>query len=364
MHRSYITHTPSVFYLLFQIPGSIYLHKSSRIIVEFCCQSGKRKRRRLEKGKQYLTARCDDFTTIFFLSQKLSSSSSMIDQTSEATGSQPVESYATKELHLKTLVQNNEIRPCFSPLRKRIASWNSGEARDFESLDWTSAGKESVRRYTSELDQSLELFLQKFPTYYDYSRQMIALVREQNPQNNSKSNRLVEPEAVGKTLNGERGEGSVEESKLIGNLFPDNSTLLEHLRRLRTTAHELLVIFDSIQDWILVHVPAIKEEDNSGVEVQENVVTQVAGFYKLIKNVYIEETEYLNRRGELETSMLKQPRTVSWRKAIDLQDSQEWDDIEHCWRALVRVVMLCQNLLVQNMAKLREPRSMHRTMHV
>mmetsp|Transcript_44371 Transcript_44371/g.62266 ORF Transcript_44371/g.62266 Transcript_44371/m.62266 type:complete len:284 (-) Transcript_44371:378-1229(-) len=224
---------------------------------------------------------------------------------------------------------------------------------DLNSMDMKNIGKEVVKKFTGELDTALAEFLATFPTYFEYCTKMISTVRELNPRHASKSEKS--PARASENL----AQGSMENP-----IFPDNSLLLVHLRHLRGAAHELIVVFDSIQDWILVHVPTIKDEDNSGVEVQETVVAQVAGYYKLIKNVYTEETEYLNRRGELETSMMKQPKTVSWRKSIEVQDAQEWDDIEHCWRALVRVVMLCQNLLVRNMEKLKEPRSMHRTMHI
>eukprot|EP00759_Apiculatamorpha_spiralis_P034734 PhF_6_TR35762/c0_g1_i1/m.51960/K06696/PSME1; proteasome activator subunit 1 (PA28 alpha) len=229
----------------------------------------------------------------------------------------------------------------------------------------------TTAKFTEDLDGVLAQFLLSVPATYDYLQKMLEKARGMNPRHSSSSSPPTPCRVPSLTMTTQQQQGPPQPSPTLGPsiqpqylMFPDNTSVLEHLRLLKSAAYDLIVTFDGIQDWILIHVPAIKDEDNSGVEVQETVVQLIAGYYKLVKGVYSEEMEYLTRRAEMETSMMKQPGTVSWRKAIELHDVEEWDDIELAWRTLVRAVMLCQTLLQRNMEKLKEPRTAHRTMHM
>ena len=247
-----------------------------------------------------------------------------------------------------------------APLSKRIYEAGDSHKRarkdahkqilsvyDISSTDLENAGKELKAEYLDEMNGIMGDFLLSYTHHYEHCKSMMHKVRAENPH--LKSDEVQDIGAfAGKMLNP----------------FPDNEAIRMNLSLLRKTAHELIAIFDCIQDWILAHIPTIKDEDNSGVEVQETVVAQVAGYYKVIKGIYSEEMDYFSRRAELETSFLKQPASESWIRAIILHDAQEWDDMENCWRALIRVIMLCQNLLARNMEKLKEPRSRHRAMHI
>uniref|UniRef100_A0A7S4KTU5 Proteasome activator PA28 C-terminal domain-containing protein n=1 Tax=Paramoeba aestuarina TaxID=180227 RepID=A0A7S4KTU5_9EUKA len=224
---------------------------------------------------------------------------------------------------------------------------NGPTLEDIGSIDFNNAGKDSKDEYLQHMNLILADFLTNFPAQYEYCKSQIIAVR------NLKAQGLESKEF-----------NDVKAYRRSPHNFPDNSGISSSLAVLRAKAHELIAIFDGIQDWILAHIPTIKDEDNSGVEVQEAVVTQIAGYYKVIKGIYSEEMDYVSRRAELETSHLKQPASDSWMRAIILHDSQEWDDIENCWRALIRVIMLGQNLLIRNFEKLKEPRSKQRAMHI
>ena len=216
---------------------------------------------------------------------------------------------------------------------------------DITAIELENAGKEAKSEYIHEMNNIMADFMVNFTIHYEYCKTMAHSTHLANPRIQAKEDHAIE-----KIITLQR--------------FPENSEIRKNLSLLRRKAHEIIAIFDCIQDWILAHIPTIKDEDNSGVEVQETVVAQVAGYYKVIKGIYAEEMEYLSRRSELETNHLKQPASDSWMCAIVLHDSQEWDDIENCWRALIRVIMLCQNLLARNMEKLKEPRSKQRAMHI
>ncbi|KNH09518.1 proteasome activator complex subunit 3 [Perkinsela sp. CCAP 1560/4] len=229
-------------------------------------------------------------------------------------------------------------------LTKRIKKQDSMNM--FQIQDLQNAGEEAKNEYIQSLNGIVGDFLANFSSHFEYCKLRMHQVHALNPRTTKENGTLINVTASN------------------GLKFPDNNAIIESLSLLRSKAHDLVAIFDCIQDWILAHIPQIKEEDNSGVEVQETVVTQIAGYYKVVKGIYSEEMEYLARRAELETSYLKQPASDSWMRAIVLHDIQEWDDIENCWRALIRVIMLGQNLLMRNIEKLKEPRSAQRGMHI
>eukprot|EP00760_Papus_ankaliazontas_P038859 PhM_4_TR9376/c0_g1_i1/m.69088 len=229
--------------------------------------------------------------------------------------------------------------------------------------------EESVKQYMFDLDSNITAFLSSINVKYEYYNKMVLTVRAANPFKKegstgatASSSTSTSPKAVpSKTA---LPVVPISPSTNTPYPFPDNTFLLQHLRCLKNAALELIHQFDCLQDWILIRIPTIKDEDNLGVEVQETCIAQLASYYKLVKSVYGEEGEYVNRRAEFETGYAKQPTTVSWLQSIEIHDQEEWDDLEMAWRTMTRAVMLTNSLLTKNMEKLKDPRPAYRSMHI
>jgi len=231
------------------------------------------------------------------------------------------------------------------------------EKRRRELQGTESYGDESLNvclsKYNEELEGNLSTFLASVPVHYDYFSKQLAVTRALNPRHSQRT-----PGSAPSPL-----KVPLSPSTPFSQVFPENSIVLDNLLLLKAAAYDLMVSFDGIQDWIMSRVPELKDEDNAGVEVQETVIQQVQQFQRAVKGVYMEEMEYLKARGEMESSALKHPDTVSWRRAIALLDQEAWDDMELSWRVLLRTIMLCHAILMKNMQKLKEPRQ-SRAMHI
>eukprot|EP00759_Apiculatamorpha_spiralis_P048550 PhF_6_TR4379/c0_g1_i1/m.5909 len=187
--------------------------------------------------------------------------------------------------------------------------------------------------YKEDLDVNLDAFMNSIEATYARCQEMLTQVRAINPNHGGTW--------VCKTLE--------------GNKYPDNAQVLEHLKHLKKEAWEIIQLFDGIEDWVLIRIPKMSEEDNSGVQVQAAVVAQLTSYYELVKEVYSEEAEYLKRRGEMESNFAEQSGALSYLKCIEVNDTEEWDDIELSWRSLIRATVLAFTLLNNNMDKLKDP---------
>eukprot|EP01064_Diplonema_japonicum_P039181 TRINITY_DN9766_c1_g1_i1.p1 TRINITY_DN9766_c1_g1~~TRINITY_DN9766_c1_g1_i1.p1 ORF type:complete len:273 (+),score=83.11 TRINITY_DN9766_c1_g1_i1:68-820(+) len=139
--------------------------------------------------------------------------------------------------------------------------------------------------------------------------------------------------------------------------LPDNSDLLNQLSILKQEANELGKSLNAIAEWIALMVPAIKEEDNAGVEVQMQVHSELMGLTKEVEGKYELESDYLEGRANMESKYYKHFLAPSWYKVIEKHDQNRWDDLELAWKELVRITLTGYTLLTNNMEKLKNPRS-------
>ncbi len=132
---------------------------------------------------------------------------------------------------------------------------------------------------------------------------------------------------------------------------------------LKEKAAELMTIFDKINDWIQLNIPAIQAEDNIGVEVQRACLQLIQACLTELKGYHDVELAYLNRRAQMETVLLQYPTCSSAILALEVYDANTWDDLEKSFLEMSRTCILAHSYLQKNMAKLRKPREDRSTLY-
>eukprot|EP00756_Hemistasia_phaeocysticola_P006949 Hpha_TRINITY_DN14062_c0_g2::TRINITY_DN14062_c0_g2_i1::g.43866::m.43866/K06698/PSME3; proteasome activator subunit 3 (PA28 gamma) len=138
--------------------------------------------------------------------------------------------------------------------------------------------------------------------------------------------------------------------------LPDNSTLRQYLKVAKREAISLHQAFNSIADLIMSLTPEIKDEDNFGVEVQENVLAEIAAMIVATTLIRDMETSYLAKRAEVESQLYKHPWAPTWPRVLRTLDMCQWDALEKSWRDMARITILSYSLLTSNQEKVFEPR--------
>uniref|UniRef100_A0A7S1MS54 Proteasome activator PA28 C-terminal domain-containing protein n=1 Tax=Neobodo designis TaxID=312471 RepID=A0A7S1MS54_NEODS len=138
--------------------------------------------------------------------------------------------------------------------------------------------------------------------------------------------------------------------------------LLAQLRILKIEARGLVNTFEQIHDWIALNVPTLGDESaGPGVEVMGVVISNVSDLTGVIKAVYGLEGKYLGDRVEIEAKLARHPECPSYDRAMAVNDSNAWDEVEKAWRSIIRACLLVHSLLAKNMKILMDPkRSKHR----
>eukprot|EP01060_Flectonema_neradi_P004974 TRINITY_DN13299_c0_g3_i2.p1 TRINITY_DN13299_c0_g3~~TRINITY_DN13299_c0_g3_i2.p1 ORF type:complete len:324 (+),score=64.99 TRINITY_DN13299_c0_g3_i2:133-972(+) len=139
--------------------------------------------------------------------------------------------------------------------------------------------------------------------------------------------------------------------------IPEDPNLITNMEALSTEAYELRVLLSGICDWIEMQMPAIKDEDNRGVAVQEAVIRHLVHMRGSVQSVNDRQRVYSERLAEYASKYFKAPRAAKqWAKLIIILQHDQWDQLERDWRELRQLVILSGRLLSINMDKLTIPR--------
>ena len=139
--------------------------------------------------------------------------------------------------------------------------------------------------------------------------------------------------------------------------IPEDQNLITNMEALSTEAYELRVLLSGICDWIEMQMPAIKDEDNRGVAVQEAVIRHLVHMRGSVQSVNDRQRVYSERLAEYASKYYKTPRAAKqWAKPIIILQHDQWDQLERDWRELRQLVILSGRLLSINMDKLTIPR--------
>eukprot|EP01061_Rhynchopus_euleeides_P024616 TRINITY_DN39692_c0_g1_i1.p1 TRINITY_DN39692_c0_g1~~TRINITY_DN39692_c0_g1_i1.p1 ORF type:complete len:234 (+),score=81.86 TRINITY_DN39692_c0_g1_i1:100-801(+) len=215
---------------------------------------------------------------------------------------------------------------------KRQASGNKGDETE-----------RALAQHKESLHEKMMSFLEVLPQLTARYNEAVSKVRQENPFiNGTKTDR--------------KPHAAVTEAKDLPRP-PCNSVLLRHLAALKAESLQLSKQLLAITEWITLMIPTIKDEDNAGVEVQMQVQGELVSLAKEIEGKYDLEFEYLEARAGIESKYYKHFLAPTWALCIEKLDQNRWDDLDLAWKELVRIVLSAYTLLVNNMEKLKNPRS-------
>lgn len=133
--------------------------------------------------------------------------------------------------------------------------------------------------------------------------------------------------------------------------------LLAQLRVVRKESQAFVNILDQIHDWIAMRVPAMKEEDNSGVMVMAEVMELISSVStQVTARLHNIEQSFIGDRAKMELEYLANPGCETTRNLLRSIDDDKWNDIEEGYRSLMRGAIIIHGRLAKNMKHIRSPR--------
>eukprot|EP01065_Artemidia_motanka_P014761 TRINITY_DN18598_c0_g1_i1.p1 TRINITY_DN18598_c0_g1~~TRINITY_DN18598_c0_g1_i1.p1 ORF type:complete len:308 (+),score=128.55 TRINITY_DN18598_c0_g1_i1:54-977(+) len=138
---------------------------------------------------------------------------------------------------------------------------------------------------------------------------------------------------------------------------PADHDLVKKAEELKHEAYELRVVLSGICDWIEMQMPAIKLEDNRGVQIQEQVIRHLIAMRGAVQGIYERERQYWEKVADYASKYYEHGQAHDqWGEAMEVYNAEHWDQLERDWREMRHIVVLAARLLALNMDKLVAPR--------
>eukprot|EP01059_Diplonema_ambulator_P006527 TRINITY_DN16201_c0_g1_i2.p1 TRINITY_DN16201_c0_g1~~TRINITY_DN16201_c0_g1_i2.p1 ORF type:complete len:263 (+),score=67.13 TRINITY_DN16201_c0_g1_i2:36-824(+) len=247
----------------------------------------------------------------------------------------------------------------------------------------TDETKSMFEVVNDELTSNLQSFMDSLPSLAERYGSYLETTKSLNPKSRKGDHGVLSPllkrrlptdeqpsTPVGKlTVQVPEGEdmlevelrfyAKLEEMKPSGTVpdLPDDEMLLKNLNYLTCEAYELRIILSGVCDWIEMQMPAIKSEDNRGVEVQEAVIRHLVHMRGAVQAINERQRAYTDKVADYATKYYKNPAAGrQWARALFLWNHDYWDQLERDWRELRQIVLLAGRRLSLNMEKLTRPR--------
>eukprot|EP01138_Halocafeteria_seosinensis_P009335 gb/GECG01009540.1/.p1 GENE.gb/GECG01009540.1/~~gb/GECG01009540.1/.p1 ORF type:complete len:274 (+),score=48.85 gb/GECG01009540.1/:1-822(+) len=130
--------------------------------------------------------------------------------------------------------------------------------------------------------------------------------------------------------------GSVDWSKFEGGKdgpgpdIPSNKRIIEMMDMLRHEVKEAVSALGTVKMWIQLLVPRIEDGNNFGVEVQEEIISEVSRIEDSSFQVLESLSKYFETRSELVQKYIKHPTIGDYRQAILEYDEMEILNLRMC----------------------------------
>lgn len=125
----------------------------------------------------------------------------------------------------------------------------------------------------------------------------------------------------------------------------------------------LIDLFGRIRVWIQLLIPCMEDGNNSGVEVQMQVLAEISRVEDLVMQMLPNYSSYLQTRAKLIGKQLKHSTFAeavqSYVRAVDALDEQQMRVIKLSYFDLVNAALVVGDLLEKNKAKILAPRSVN-----
>eukprot|EP01133_Synstelium_polycarpum_P000219 gene219-267_t len=119
---------------------------------------------------------------------------------------------------------------------------------------------------------------------------------------------------------------------------------------------ELIEIFSCIRGWISLNVPRVEDGNNFGVDVQEDVISQLTKLEDAYTSLLEQAESYFLHRAATVKKALKHKEIDAFRHAIIQQDEKEMIRFHFSYFDLANNYAVTWSLIVKNFAKIETPR--------
>ncbi|KAN0012672.1 hypothetical protein ACTFIU_007983 [Dictyostelium citrinum] len=142
----------------------------------------------------------------------------------------------------------------------------------------------------------------------------------------------------------------------IEDLIKTNHVIWETQQKLKKAYIELIEIFSVIRGWISLNVPRIEDGNNFGVDVQEDIITQVTKLEEVYTTLLDSSENYFASRASLVKKILKHKEIEAYRYSLAQVDEKEFIRFGFSYFDLANNYATTYSLIVKNFAKLETPR--------
>jgi len=129
--------------------------------------------------------------------------------------------------------------------------------------------------------------------------------------------------------------------------------------RLKKEAAEMLATLNTVRLWIQLNVPRIEDGNNFGVQVQEDLISEVGKAEENAFALIDLLTKYHISRAKMLTKCLKHPQIEDYKETVHEIDQKYYSDMITGFRDLRNNYAGLYNILQKNFDKIIKPRSSH-----
>ncbi|KAN0000261.1 hypothetical protein ACTFIZ_000702 [Dictyostelium cf. discoideum] len=142
----------------------------------------------------------------------------------------------------------------------------------------------------------------------------------------------------------------------IEDLIKTNRVIMETHQKFKKAYIELIEIFSVIRGWISLNIPRIEDGNNFGVDVQEDIITQITKLEEVYTSLLDGSENYFASRASLIKKILKHKDIEAYRYSLAQVDEKEFTRFSFSYFDLANNYATTYSLIVKNFAKLETPR--------
>jgi len=134
---------------------------------------------------------------------------------------------------------------------------------------------------------------------------------------------------------------------------------MEMKNQLRKEANTLVDNVTTIKLWIHLSIPRIEDGNNFGVQVQEDILTNVIKAEENAISATDQFAKYHLGRAKIIAKALKHPEVEDFKETIYELDEKCYSDMLIAFKDLRNNYAVLYDLISKNLDKLQKPRSSH-----
>ena len=148
-----------------------------------------------------------------------------------------------------------------------------------------------------------------------------------------------------------------KEIQLKNNIYCETNEEIEKLTNLiKIEVKELINYLDQIALFINLHIPAIEDGNNFGVQIQEQMKSMVSNGQLSAQDFLRNVPKFHSLRAKLVSKIMKYPNLEDYKTAIIELDYKQLLMLKHCLRDLRNNYWILWDVLTKNWNKIIKPK--------